>query len=294
MTPAHGVPTLRALAQENPRTTAYMRLRAAAGGASMAEAGPWTPLDAVSPWIVFAVVKAEDPRFFRHRGIHWASLWRAIRGGGTRGGSTLTQQLARNLYLSPERTLARKAREAALALRMERAVSKSRILELYLNVAEWGDGTWGVAQAARRWLGRAPGEAGAFEAALLASLLPAPRRPLQGRNANRAWWVQRYVLFQLRSAGYLGLEGWRTAVGQATSLCRLAHAGVPVDEAVRRVTAALPPAAGGGCVPSVAELVANGCGVDTHVPFGPAVVRWEAVRRADRARRAAALAAPPG
>ncbi|HEX6748765.1 MAG TPA: biosynthetic peptidoglycan transglycosylase [Longimicrobium sp.] len=284
---SRGVPPVGRLRAADPGVTAYMRVRARETGAPP-PATEWTPLDQVSPYLAFAVVKAEDPRFFRHRGIHWRSVadaaWGALRGWGARGASTLTQQLARNLYLSPARSVGRKAREAILALRMERALDKARILELYLNVVEWGDGTWGVAQAARRWMDRRPAELDAHDAALLAALLPAPRRALEGNNANRAWWVQRYVLFQLYHAGHLTADEWRAGVARATSLCRLTHAGVALDEAVRRVREALPAPVPERRGLEMGALLADGFGVDRHVLFHETVRTWERLRRRPSAR----------
>lgn len=287
MRPA-SVPPVRRLRDENPGATAYMRHRAREAGAP-ALPPEWTPLGEISPYLVFAVVKAEDPHFFRHRGIHWKSvaqvLTGALRGWGLRGGSTLTQQLARNLYLSPDRTLGRKAREALLALRMERALTKARILELYLNVVEWGAGVWGVAAASRRWAGRMPAELDAHDAALLAALLPAPRRALEGPNANRAWWAQRYVLFQLYNAGHLTAEEWRGGVARATSLCRLTHAGLPLDEALSRVREALLAPVPARRRLTTAALLADGCGVDRHVLFHEQVRTWERLRKGGVARQ---------
>lgn len=281
-----GVPPVGRLRAAEPGATAYMRFRARETGT--AAAAEWTPLGQISPCLVFAVVKTEDPYFFRHRGIHWRSLARAVsgalRGWGARGASTLTQQLARNLYLSPARSVGRKAREALLALRMERSLTKARILELYLNVVEWGDGTWGVAQASRRWAGRAPAELDAYDAALLAALLPAPRRALQGNNANRAWWMQRYVLYQLYHAGHLSAAEWRAGVARATSVCRLAHAGMALDEAVRGVREALPAPVPAHRGLTLAALLDDGCGVDRNVPFHETVQAWERLRRRPAAR----------
>jgi len=291
------IPPVRRLVAENPGLTGYMRHRAGASGAPAAAPDPeaWSPLERVSPYLVFAVVKSEDPYFFRHRGIYWPTLRRALgdalRGRRGPGGSTLTQQLARNLYLSPERKVSRKLRETLAALRMERALSKARILELYLNVVEWGDGIWGIRAAGEHYFARLPDGLDAFESAVLASLLPAPLRPLAGRNATRAWWVQRYVLFQLYNLGLLSAAEWRAGVAKSTSLCRLTHAGVALPEAVGRLRDALPapvPAEGGGL--SVRDLVADGCGVERHVRFADAIRRWEEIRRAGR--RGAGSASP--
>lgn len=282
---------VRDLATREPGVTAFMRHRAESTGVAQAP-GEWAPLHTVSPYLVLAVVKAEDPFFFRHRGIDWAMLRQAVRDAarrrGVRGASTMTQQLARNLYLTPARALGRKAREALIAMRLERALGKARIIELYLNVAEWGDGVWGVHAAARHYFGRTPGELDAWESALLASLLPAPRRALAGPRANRAWWVQRYALFHMWSLELLSLKEWRDGVGRATSLCHLTHSGLTIPEAVERLRAAFPaPVPPRPPAVTAGELVAGRCGMDRHVPFEAELRRWDESRKAGRPRPAA-------
>lgn len=189
-------PDVDHLRTTNPTQTAYMRLRG--------EPDPidWIALDDVSPYLVCAVVKAEDRGFFRHAGFEWGQVRKAVSGylvGHARiGGSTITQQLARNLYLGPERSIRRKIREGLIARRLEDALDKRRILELYLNAVEWGDGVWGIKQAARAHFDKHPAELELSEAVALASLLPAPRAPLAGRNLARAQKVQRRVLHQMR------------------------------------------------------------------------------------------------
>lgn len=285
------IPDVALLARSNPGPTGYMLHRArTTGRPPVHDPAAWCALDGISPYLVVAVVKAEDPFYFRHRGIFWPTLLRALadalQGRGLRGASTLTQQLARNLYLSPERSISRKVREALAALRMERAVGKDRILELYLNVVEWGDGVWGVGAASRHYFGRVPRELDGFESALLASLLPAPRRPLAGPNATRAWWAQRYVLFQLYNLGLLSAAEWRHGVAKATSLCRLTHSGVAIPEAVQRLREALP-----GAVPAepgaltVRDVIADECGLERHVRFDEARRQWEESRRRGRERK---------
>jgi membrane peptidoglycan carboxypeptidase len=137
--------------------------------------------------LVCAIVKAEDRGFFRHSGFEWGqlrkALWGRVTGGSGVGGSTITQQLARNLYLSPARTLHRKVPETLIARRLES--STSGILELYLNVVEWGDGVWGVTRAARAYFGRSPAELGPFEAAFRAMLDRSSSRGCSRTNA--AW-----------------------------------------------------------------------------------------------------------
>ncbi|WP_002640475.1 biosynthetic peptidoglycan transglycosylase [Myxococcus hansupus] len=204
-------PDVSVLAHETPVRTSYMRLRAAEKRLPEdAYSVGVTPIDRVSLLLVCAVIKAEDRSFFRHRGVDMPAFQDAalawLKGDARRGGSTLTQQLARNLYLSPERTVHRKLRELMVARELEDTLGKRRILELYLNTVEWGEGVWGVANASRFYFGRAPDDLDAFEASFLASLLAAPRRPLVGGNAVRARAVQRRVLRQLKNAGLLSTE----------------------------------------------------------------------------------------
>ncbi|MCK6527102.1 transglycosylase domain-containing protein [Myxococcota bacterium] len=128
-----------------------------------------------------AVVAAEDAAFFGHSGFDAEGIQAAVlenlqEGGEGRGGSTITQQLAKNLFLSGDRTVIRKLREAVLAARMEEVLSKQRILELYLAVAEWGHEVYGIRDAARHYFGKEPAELRAREAAYLALMLPSPRR----------------------------------------------------------------------------------------------------------------------
>jgi monofunctional biosynthetic peptidoglycan transglycosylase len=128
-----------------------------------------------------AVVAAEDAQFFSHEGFDWegvkdAAIKNLEAGKVVHGGSTITQQLAKNLYLSSERSLLRKAREALIARSLEHHLSKRRILELYLNVAEWGRGVYGAEAAAQHHFGKSAIELTEEEAAMLAAILPSPRR----------------------------------------------------------------------------------------------------------------------
>ena len=196
-------PDVDYLRTTNPAQTSYMRLR------GEPRADP-VELTEISPYLVCAVVKAEDRGFFRHDGFEWGQVRKAVSGylvGYSRiGGSTITQQLARNLFLGPERSIHRKLREGLIARRLERALDKRRILELYLNAVEWGDGVWGAKQAARAYFGKHPSELGPLEATVLASLLPAPRAALQGTNLARARRVQRRVLHELLASGLIDRE----------------------------------------------------------------------------------------
>jgi monofunctional biosynthetic peptidoglycan transglycosylase len=175
-------PRVARLAARPPQTTAFIeryRAEQRAAGREGRVQRTWVPYVAISRHVKRAVVVAEDIRFFAHRGVDLEevedALERAVeRTALPRGASTITQQLAKNLWLSPSRSPLRKAREAILAWQLERALSKRRILELYLNVAEFGPGCFGVEAAARRYFARSAADLGPLEAAQLAASLPNP------------------------------------------------------------------------------------------------------------------------
>jgi monofunctional biosynthetic peptidoglycan transglycosylase len=177
------LPDVRPLARRYPSTTAFMERRkvelARQGQSTHLEWIP-VPLSRMAPSIPRAVVAAEDARFYEHSGVDWQAARQALRKDWQRrrpgvGGSTITQQLAKNLYLSPARTPWRKLREWAIARRLERSLSKDRILELYLNVVEFGPRTYGVEAASRRLFGKPSAAVDELEAATLAAMLPSPR-----------------------------------------------------------------------------------------------------------------------
>jgi monofunctional biosynthetic peptidoglycan transglycosylase len=150
------------------------------------------PLSKISPYLIKAVLIAEDDKFWSHEGFDYEAIQKAIEkdlkaGRFKYGGSTITQQLARNLYLSPVKNLSRKMREAIITWRMEKVLSKKRILELYLNVVEWGEGIFGVEAASRHYFGKPSSELSPEESARLAAVLPNPRKYNPAGN-------QRYVM----------------------------------------------------------------------------------------------------
>ncbi|MBS3934902.1 MAG: monofunctional biosynthetic peptidoglycan transglycosylase [Sulfuritalea sp.] len=141
----------------------------------------WVDYERISPHLRRAVVAAEDDKFIDHEGFDWAGIQKALeknqrRGRVVAGGSTISQQLAKNLFLSADKTPWRKAQEAVITVWIELLWDKRRILEVYLNVVEWGDGVFGAEAAARRYFGVGAGQLGAEQAARLAVMLPAPRR----------------------------------------------------------------------------------------------------------------------
>lgn len=177
------LPSAEALRVANPPTTALIEARAREArksGRAARRNQHWLALSRISPWLSRAVVNSEDARFFQHHGVDvvetGVALEQAVEEGHLgRGASTLTQQLAKNLWLGEQRSLLRKAREYFLARRLEQ-LGKERILELYLNVAEWGDGIYGADAAARVWFRKPAADLLPEEAAVLAAMLPAPRK----------------------------------------------------------------------------------------------------------------------
>jgi monofunctional biosynthetic peptidoglycan transglycosylase len=142
----------------------------------------WTPLESISPLVMAAVMAGEDDRFLEHKGVDTREAWQALRADlkalrYKRGAGTITMQVARNVYLTREKTLSRKAKEYLLAEKLEKRYDKLRILEVYLNIAEWGpQGERGIAAASRIYFGKPPADLSPKEACFLAMLLPNPRR----------------------------------------------------------------------------------------------------------------------
>lgn len=177
------LPDVRSLATSNPDRTAFQDLRADEAhdaGKPARRVQRWIAYSRISPHLKRAVLVAEDAAFWQHEGLDLVELQKSIetdwaRGQLVRGASTITQQLAKNLYLSPTRSPVRKLRELVIARRLEAELSKARILELYLNVVEWGDGVWGVEAAAQSYFATSAAQLGPQESALLAGALINPR-----------------------------------------------------------------------------------------------------------------------
>ena len=207
--PARG--DVRALALGNPVSTGVMRQReeeARRKGRTLRPIRSWVPLSAVSRHVIHAVVAAEDPNFFGHAGVDWDAVKESVEAdvrkrGFVRGGSTITQQLAKNLFFTTHKSITRKLREFLVARWLEADLDKRRILELYLNVIEWGDGIYGCEAAARRYYGKPAGQLDEVEAAGLVAMIPSPRRLNPRANAARHARAQRRVLWLMAHAGYL-------------------------------------------------------------------------------------------
>jgi monofunctional glycosyltransferase len=177
-------PDVAALGKTNPKKTAFMEYREKewqGEGKKKKIQQRWVSLSQISPYVVKAVIIAEDDKFWNHEGFDFEAMQKAIEKDIKKrkfkvGGSTISQQLAKNLYLSPSRNPIRKIKEAILTWRIEEHLSKKRIIEIYLNVAEWGDGVFGIEMAARTHFGKSAAALNAQEAAKLAAVLPNPRK----------------------------------------------------------------------------------------------------------------------
>ena len=199
------LPDVRVLARTNPTSTAFMELRARQAedeGKKLRHIHRWVPYSRISQNLKRAVLVAEDDAFWDHDGIDIDQIRRSIeinleRGAAVRGASTLTQQLAKNLYLSPSRDPFRKLRELIIARRLEAELSKARIFEIYLNVIEWGDGIWGAEAAARTYFGVPASALSASHAALLAGAIINPRILNPAKPTERLLRRQRMLLARM-------------------------------------------------------------------------------------------------
>ena len=184
----------------NPGTTAFMeasleRMRAKKPDAKLAHT--WVPYEKISANLKRAIVAAEDARFTEHEGFDWEAIDKALeknrkKGKIVAGASTISQQLAKNLFLSADRTRWRKGQEAIITVMIEQVLDKRRILEIYLNVIEWGDGVFGAEAAARHYFGASAQSLGAGEAARLAAVVPNPR--FYDRNRATPWLTRKTQL----------------------------------------------------------------------------------------------------
>ncbi len=206
---------------KNPSTTALIQRRTKEyrqAGKNIPIRWKWMPLKRISPYLIHATIIAEDSRFYEHAGVDPEALRFALKKNLVRkryaiGGSTITQQLARNLYLTPRKSLVRKFKEIIIAYKMERKLSKRRILELYLNVIELGRGIYGVEAASRYYFGKAADQLSVTEAIQLVSIYPSPRRHFPGDDTKFTARRYRRILTWLFQTGridsltYLGLSG---------------------------------------------------------------------------------------
>ncbi len=212
-----------ALANSAPKTTAMMRQRereARSKGATLRIDQRWVPYSAVSPELRRAILIAEDDKFYSHDGLDWDEIKASAktnleRGKVVRGGSTITQQLAKNVFLGDSRTITRKLEEAFLAMRLERALSKHRIFELYLNLIEWGDGVFGAEAAARHYYGVSASHLNERQAVLLAAVIINPRRFSVLHPPRRIERRVRMIAGRMLRRGYLTQDQYAVVIGRA-------------------------------------------------------------------------------
>lgn len=188
----------------NPTSTAFMREQLV----KLQEKNPkatlkhqWVPYDRISNNLKRAIIASEDANFAEHEGVDWAALQKAYeknakKGKVVRGGSTITQQLAKNLFLSGERSYLRKGQEMVITFMLEAMMDKRRIFEIYLNVVEWGNGVFGCEAASRKYFGKPAAALGPEEAARLAVMLPNPR--FFGRHLDSNYLARRSALILIR------------------------------------------------------------------------------------------------
>jgi monofunctional biosynthetic peptidoglycan transglycosylase len=192
----------------NPESTAFMdarleRLREKSPRAALQQ--QWVPYHQISVNLKRAIVAAEDAKFLDHEGFDWDSIAKAYeknlqKGKIVSGGSTISQQLAKNLFLSGERTWWRKAQEAVITVMLETIMTKRRILEIYLNVIEWGSGVFGAEAAARHHFGVAAAELAPEQAAQLAAMVPSPRRYRAGAETPYLQKRKEIILSRMNAA----------------------------------------------------------------------------------------------
>lgn len=198
-----------ALATRAPERTALMRQRQREAERShrpYREQHRWVPYERISPNLRGAVLVAEDDAFFSHSGLDWDEIRESARrnweaGRVVRGGSTITQQLAKNLWLGTSRSPLRKIEEVIIAVRLEHALGKRRIFELYLNSIEWGDGVYGAEAAARRWFGRSASSLSPEQGVRLAAVIINPRRYSPVEPSRRIDRRIRMITSRLRRRG---------------------------------------------------------------------------------------------
>lgn len=183
----------------------------------------WVKFDRISPWMIKAILAAEDDQFYDHRGIKITAIIRAglvdiLHLGAKQGGSTITQQLARNLFLTNEKTIIRKIKEAVLAMRIEKIYSKDQLLEMYLNTIYMGHGAYGIDSAAKIYFGKHPSELNITESATIAGLVAAPEAYTPFRNPDRAKRRKEYVLRRMLDLDWISKADYDNSIEEALKL----------------------------------------------------------------------------
>jgi monofunctional glycosyltransferase len=220
------LPDVKILKTKNPKSTALMELRDQEyrqNGNKISRQQIWVSYGAISEHLKKAVLISEDAAFFSHTGVDVKELQESLKkdwetGSFARGGSTITMQLAKNLYLNLSKNPLRKAKEVVIAWQLEHALSKRRIFEIYLNVVEWGPNVYGAEAAARHYFAKPAANLDIVEAATLAALLPSPRN---AREKNLTY-KRNLILSRMAEVGYVSTEEFNRAK-QAPILKQLAN-----------------------------------------------------------------------
>jgi len=171
------------------RITSFMEQRAFQNDMLFYPEQSWVNINDVTPNLLKSIIAMEDGSFFRHKGIDWKELKTSLRlnrrrGRSARGGSTITMQLAKNLYLTPEKTMIRKAKEFLISVRMEKELTKKGILRNYINAVEWGDGLFGIKAASKKYFGKEPDKLTVNECSRLAAVIPSPLKYKPNTNSR--------------------------------------------------------------------------------------------------------------
>jgi monofunctional biosynthetic peptidoglycan transglycosylase len=210
------LPEIEELKSKNPTITALMQQRAKENRTTARPIRSWASYNSISPHLRNAVLIAEDSAFFQHSGYDLQQIKESAKRNWqekrlARGASTITQQLAKNLYLSTSRNPLRKIRELFIAQEMERNLTKQRIFEIYLNVIEWGDGIYGIEPAARQYFDKPAADLLPEEAAILAAMIPNPRRYTPAKNLKYLERRKAEILSRLERYNYLPKEEYEAA-----------------------------------------------------------------------------------
>lgn len=226
---------------KNRKLNVTIRVKDWKGNYHPLQVGPknryWTPLGAIPPEMKWAVILAEDANFYRHEGIDVKAIKEAIKHDlekkrFERGASTITQQVAKNIFLSREKTITRKIKEVILARRMEEELTKGRILELYLNVVELGPMVYGVGHGARYYFGKPASALTPRESAFLAAMLPGPRVAYNPyRNLRKVVQRSNMILKLMRRKGILSDDEYRSALAQQPNIAGLQR---KVEESIEK------------------------------------------------------------
>jgi monofunctional biosynthetic peptidoglycan transglycosylase len=218
------LPDVKYLQRENPKTTSLIQIRNKEyqkKGKKTREYHLWVPYSQVSPYLKKAILVGEDINFFSHSGIDLEEMKESLKIDWkkkkfSRGASTITQQLAKNIYLSPSKNPLRKIKEILIAFRLEKALSKRRIFELYLNFVEWSDGIYGCEAASRYYFGKSSSDLTPDEAIRMATSLPFPRKYPPTSDSKRFERRRKIILNRMLKYGFLSLEEYEPHLNPPT------------------------------------------------------------------------------